>query len=143
MWSSFPIEKQAYDTYTRDLYEKFRTKFKLIGRYNVWPHGSHMYEIYPNETQAWVAKYGSRSYFVTSDPSAGDYTCECCKMNRDDMLCCHILKVFTYLDIDEIPAQYILRRWTPKAIPSAPPTNDSQHDELPAQSKKELRHANL
>src|SRR4051812_21177206 len=105
MWTSFPIEKQAYDTYTRDLYEKFHTEFKLIGRYNVRPHGSHMYEIYPNETQTWVAKYGSRSYFVTSDPSAGDYTCEYCKMDRDCMLCCHIL---TQLGINKIPAKYLL-----------------------------------
>ena len=80
---------------------------------------------------------------MTSDPAAGDYTCQCCRMDRDGMLCCHILKVFTYLGIDEIPAQYILRRWKPKAIPSAPPTNDGWPGELPAQSKEELRHANL
>ena len=141
MWSSYPIEKQAYGSYTRDLYEKFRDEFQLTTRYNVRPHGENLYEVYPN--QEWVAKYGSRGYFVTVEASAGDYRCDCCKIERDGMLCCHILKVFNQLGVDEIPAQYILRRWTPMAIPNAPPAVEEQPDEMPPQSKKELRHANL
>ena len=141
MWSSYPIEKQAYNSYTRDLYEKFRDEFQLTTRYNVRPHGEHLYELYPN--QEWVAKYGSRSYFVTVETSAGDYRCECCKFHRDGMLCCHILKVFNHLGVDEIPTQYIKRRWTPLAITDAPPAVEDKPDELPEQSKKELRHANL
>ena len=141
MWSSYPIEKQAYGSYTRDLYEKFRDEFQLTTRYNVRPHGENLYEVYPN--QEWVAKYGSRGYFVTVEASAGDYRCDCCKIERDDMLCCHILKVFNQLGVDEIPAHYILRRWTPMAIPNAPPAVEEQPDEMPPQSKKELRHANL
>ena len=141
MWSSYPIEKQAYGSYTRDLYEKFRDEFQLTTRYNVRPHGENLYEVYPN--QEWVAKYGSRGYFVSVEASAGDYRCDCCKIERDGMLCCHILKVFNQLCVDEIPAQYILRRWTPMAIPNAPPAVEEQPDEMPPQSKKELRHANL
>lgn len=111
MWSSYPIEKQAYDSYTRDFYEKFCDEFQLTARYNVRPHGENLYEVYAN--QEWVAKYGCRSYFVTVEAGAGDYRCDCCKIERDDMLCCHILKVFNQLGVHEIPAQYILRRWTP------------------------------
>src|SRR4051812_10370049 len=40
-------------------------------------------------------------------------------------------------------SQYILRRWTPMAIPNASPAVEEQPDEMPPQSKKEPRHANL
>lgn len=46
MWSSYPIEKQAYGSYTRDLYEKFCDEFQLTTRYNVRPHGENLYEVY-------------------------------------------------------------------------------------------------
>ncbi|KAE8814122.1 hypothetical protein D1007_08767 [Hordeum vulgare] len=101
MWPSYPIKKQAYDSYTRDLYGKFCDEFQLTGR------------------------------------------CDCCKIERDGMLCCHILKVFNQLGVDEIPAQYIIRRWTPLAISDAPPAVEDKPDELPPQLKIELRHANL
>ena len=78
-----PIEKQAYEAYTRDLYHKFREEFEMIGRYNVRPCGAHLYELEPN--REWVAKYGSRHYYVTVEIDAGNYTCECCKMNRDGL----------------------------------------------------------
>ncbi|KAI4982441.1 hypothetical protein ZWY2020_022933 [Hordeum vulgare] len=48
--------------------------------------------------------------------------------------------------LDEIvdeTTQYILRRWTPLAIFYASPAVEDKPDELPAQTKKELRHANL
>ena len=137
LWSSYPIEKQAYEAYTRDLYVKFRTEFALIARYNVRPHGSNLYEVYTN--QEWVAKNGSRSYYVTCEPRAEDYRCECCRMDRDGMICCHILKVFTQLGVNKIPEKYIIRRWTPLGIPDAPPAPDHEPDELPEQSKKEIR----
>ena len=96
LWSPFPIGKQAYKTYTRDLYKKFRNEFEMIGRYNVRPRGAHLYELEPN--QEWVAKYGDRQYFVSVESDAGNYTCECCKMDRDGILCCHILKVLPTLE---------------------------------------------
>ena len=42
LWSNFPIEKQAYKTYTRDLYRKFREEFELIGRYNAFLVGADL-----------------------------------------------------------------------------------------------------
>ncbi|XP_020195395.4 protein FAR1-RELATED SEQUENCE 5-like [Aegilops tauschii subsp. strangulata] len=57
LWSNFPIEKQAYKTYTRDLYRKFIEEFELIGRYNAFQVGADIFELRPN--QEFVAKYGS------------------------------------------------------------------------------------
>lgn len=65
-------------------------------------------------------------------------------MDRDGILCCHILKMFTHLGVDEIPERYILKRWTQAAVAgSAPPATAPQTDVMPPESQKQLRHANL
>ena len=64
-------------------------------------------------------------------------------MNKEDILCSHILKVFTHLGVDVIPERYMLRRWTPTAVPSAPGTGYEQPDEMPPQSKKQIRERNM
>ena len=65
-------------------------------------------------------------------------------MDRDGILCCHILKMFTHLGVDEIPERYILKRWTQAAVSgSAPPATAPQTDVMPPESQKQLRHANL
>ena len=141
LWSNFPIERQAYETYTRDLYRKFWEEFELIGRYNVFQVGADLFELRPN--QEFVAKYGSRNYLVQARVGEGSYLCECCKMDKDGMLCCHILKVFTHLGVNVIPERYMLRRWIPTAVPSAPGTGYEQPDEMPPQSKKQTRERNM
>ncbi|KAE8808610.1 hypothetical protein D1007_14676 [Hordeum vulgare] len=117
IWSNYSIEKEAYIAYTRDIYEKFRTDFELIGKYNVRPHGTHIYELYPYR-EDWVANYGPRSYFVTIEVYAEEYKYE-------------------------IPGKYILRRWTQHSIAGATPTVHAEPDEMPVASKKQLRHTNL
>nr|XP_020156347.2 protein FAR1-RELATED SEQUENCE 5-like [Aegilops tauschii subsp. strangulata] len=141
LWSNFPIEKQAYKTYTRDLYRKFREEFQLIGRYNAFQVGDDIFELKPN--QEFVAKYGSRNYLVQARVEEGSYLCESCKMDKDGILCCHILKVFTHIGVDVIPERYLLRRWTPTTVPSAPGTGYEQPDEMPPQSKKQIRERNM
>nr|XP_020188487.2 protein FAR1-RELATED SEQUENCE 5-like [Aegilops tauschii subsp. strangulata] len=141
LWSNFPIERQAYGTYTRDLYRKFIEEFVLIGRYNAFLVGAGLFELRPN--QEFVAKYGSQNYLVQARVGEGSYLCECCKIDKDGMLCCHILKVFTHLGVDVIPKRYMLRRWTPTVVPSAPGTGYEQTDEMPPQSKKQIRERNM
>lgn len=48
MWSQFPVEKQTYKTYTRDLYCKFRDEFLMIGHYNAFQIGVETFELRPN-----------------------------------------------------------------------------------------------
>ncbi|KQK19060.1 hypothetical protein BRADI_1g46212v3 [Brachypodium distachyon] len=109
------ILKQAFATYTRDIYVKFRDEFMLTGRYNVRPQQNDLYRLEPNMT--YCQFYGSRSYLVLTRVGNEEYSCECGKMKRDGLLCCHILKVFTHIGIDEIPGRYIMRRWTQNAVP--------------------------
>lgn len=41
-----------------------------------------------------------------------EFVCNCGKFERDGILCCHILRLFTQFDMLKIPDQYIVPRWT-------------------------------
>jgi hypothetical protein len=141
-WSMFPIERQALKVYCRDIYLRFRNEFELIGRYNVHPFGGNYYKLEPN--RPWCPKYGSRTYLVTANKDEGLYYCECSKMERDGIFCCHILKMLTHLGVDEIPDRYILKRWTQKAVSGyIPPAEEQQPDVMPSEAQKQVRHANM
>ncbi|CAL4902769.1 unnamed protein product [Urochloa decumbens] len=38
------------------------------------------------------------------------------QIDRDGILCCHIMKILTRLGVKTIPERYVLRRWTQKAV---------------------------
>ncbi|KAM0878004.1 hypothetical protein ACQ4PT_035148 [Festuca glaucescens] len=141
-WSPFPVEEHAFKVYCRDIYLRFQNEFELIGRYNVLPFGCNFYKLEPN--RGWCAKYGTRTYLVTANKEEGMYYCECSKMDMDGILCCHILKIFTHLGVDEIPERYILKRWTQGALSGyVPAAVAEQPDVMPPESQVQLRHANL
>ena len=73
-----------------------------------------------------------------------NYNCECCKFERDGMLCCHVLKIFTHVGVDSIPQRYILRRRTPVAADAAGMGHArGQNDVMPEESREHIRFANL
>jgi hypothetical protein len=50
---------------------------------------------------------------VETDIDNEIYNCQCCKFNKDGILCCHVLKVMTYLGtVRRIPEHYLLARWS-------------------------------
>jgi hypothetical protein len=125
----YPIEKHVLAIYTRDIYLRFRLEFELIGRYNVQVLAANMYYLVPNNLRCYP--YGGRSYIVNAN-GENNYNCECCKFQRDGLLCYHVLKVFTHIDVDMIPEKYIMRRWTQQAIVSDPmPTEPVLDDVMP------------
>jgi hypothetical protein len=138
--TTFPIEKHAMAVYTRDIFHRFMLEFGLIGRYDVQVIGTNMYELIPNNLRCYP--YGSRNYYVNG--SGGAYNCDCCKYQRDGILCCHVLKVFTHVGINAIPERFIMRRWTQQAVEYVPMhTGPVQDDVMPEQSRQKVRFANL
>ncbi|KAM0889705.1 hypothetical protein ACQ4PT_027520 [Festuca glaucescens] len=139
-WSPFPIEKHALAVYTRPVYHRFKLEFALIGCYNIQPQGNNFYQLVPNNEKCYP--YGARYYMVNAN--GGQFNCECCKYERDGLLCCHVLKVFTHIGVDAIPEQYILRRWTQGALETVvQPTIPAKDDVMPEESRQKLRFANL
>lgn len=88
IWSSYPIEKQALQIYTRDIYYRFRSEFEKIGRYNVRALQNDIYELYAN--RKYCCEYGTRTYKVPARVDEASYSCECCNFQKDGLLCCHI-----------------------------------------------------
>ncbi|KAI4969224.1 hypothetical protein ZWY2020_000138 [Hordeum vulgare] len=59
-----------------------------------------------------VPGYGNKSFKVHANVEEGFYMCECCKYERDGIVCCHILRIMVQLGVTTLPAAYILKRWT-------------------------------
>jgi hypothetical protein len=79
-------------------------------------------------TKGFVPGHGRRAYMVYADVNARNYAFECSKLKRDVILCCHILKIMTQLNIEKIPFSYLLSIWSNEAgvIATPPATNESQ-----------------
>ncbi|CAL5059438.1 unnamed protein product [Urochloa decumbens] len=113
LFSGYPIEEQACKFYTRKIYYKFQLELKLSTSYKITEVSGSTYTLTP--TKGYVFGYGMRDYMVFADVGAKIYACECSKMKRDGILCCHILKIMTQEYIEEIPAEYLLQRWSNEA----------------------------
>jgi hypothetical protein len=61
-----------------------------------------------------IKEYRTRRYLVQVNEKTEDYTCICCKFDKDGLLCSHILKVMLLLEVDKIPEKYFIDRWRKK-----------------------------
>ncbi|WVZ69554.1 hypothetical protein U9M48_018325, partial [Paspalum notatum var. saurae] len=115
-----PMEVQMKEAYTRKLFNMFQNELQLNSwsYYVVRVQGDELIDVVSYGTCP-DKLYGSRTVRVASNKLDGMYSCECCKFQRDGVLCCHILKVFDALAVHEIPARYILARWSVEKMDGA------------------------
>uniref|UniRef100_A0ACD5WU52 Uncharacterized protein n=1 Tax=Avena sativa TaxID=4498 RepID=A0ACD5WU52_AVESA len=110
VWGDFPMEAQMLRTYTLPIFRKFQLEMRKITSYNVRLIADDTYEVSPIVGS--VFGYGKRNYIVLVDLPQQLYKCECYKINRDSLLCCHAMKVMAYVGAVHImPEHYILPRW--------------------------------
>jgi hypothetical protein len=57
-------------------------------------------------------EYWREVFRVDVDRLEMKFKCECGKFERDGLLCCHVLRLFTQFDVPNIPNHYIVPRWT-------------------------------
>ncbi|XP_042035199.1 protein FAR-RED IMPAIRED RESPONSE 1-like [Salvia splendens] len=57
----------------------------------------------------------TKEHVVTYDSIGGSISCSCRKFEFSGILCSHSLKVLTFMNMDRIPDEYILKRWTKHA----------------------------
>jgi hypothetical protein len=150
LWGDFPMEKQILQTYTMPIYHRFQLELRKITSYNVRDIGvteqGSIHEVFP--IQGSVRGYGRRSYRVDADVANGIYNCECCKINRDGILCCHALKVMTHLGmVTKYPEHYILPRWCLPPPDIVAPRDERQErpvgQKLSRKDMRLLRYGNL
>lgn len=111
-WSRNLIERHAAKKYTRGIYLKFLTELVNATAFAVIEiEGDKTYDL--KRTFSYEKPEFSRKIFrVEVDRTTSEFKCFCGKFERDGVLCCHILRLFTQFDIDEIPERYIVKRWT-------------------------------
>ena len=110
MWCRTPIEKQMAKAYTRNIFFRFQWELKESMSYFCRPLQGYRYEL--SIMDGPVPHYGDRNYLVIANTDSGIFSCNCCKFERDGVLCCHVLKVMTQIGMRQIPEQYILKRWS-------------------------------
>ena len=85
-----------------------------------------------------------RNYFVKAVVTEGEYYCECCKFERDGIVCCHILKVMEMHTVKHLPRHFIRRRWTWDADealgPQTPNAVLAIHEDRPEATMDSVRH---
>ncbi|KAK1667254.1 hypothetical protein QYE76_055413 [Lolium multiflorum] len=150
LWGDFPMEKQILQTYTMPIYHRFQLELRKITSYNVRDIGvteqGSIHEVFP--IQGSVRGYGRRSYHVDADVANGIYNCECCKINRDGILCCHAMKVMSHLGmVTKYPEHYILPRWCLPPPDIVAPRDERQErhvgQKLSRKDMRLLRYGNL
>ncbi|KXG39183.1 hypothetical protein SORBI_3001G343700 [Sorghum bicolor] len=112
----YSIEQQAMEMYNRNIFSKFMKELRATttlsykeleqeGHYEVWEKTNQVYN-----------KHRQRRYIVITNLSQGreDYSCICCKFNKDGILCSHILKILVETEVRKIPDKYIIDRWRKK-----------------------------
>uniref|UniRef100_A0A0E0MEK3 SWIM-type domain-containing protein n=1 Tax=Oryza punctata TaxID=4537 RepID=A0A0E0MEK3_ORYPU len=141
MWGNYPMETKALKVYTTPIFNRFQKELIASTSYKLTRTSENMYLVELNG--GLVRNYGSKAFIVAANVLDRIYICECCKFERDDILCCHVLKVMTsdsVGQVSDIPEHYILPRWMMVKEPELPPvTSIGEQMQLLPESLKLIR----
>ncbi|XP_051221820.1 protein FAR1-RELATED SEQUENCE 5-like [Lolium perenne] len=122
-----------------------KLELRKITSYNARDCGGGVFEVFP--VQGTVYGYGRRTYVVDVDLENLMYNCQCCKFYKDGILCCHIMKVMSYIgEVREIPEHYTLPRWSlppPDIVPSIVEPVQRKTGKMSRKDMRLLRYGNL
>ncbi|XP_031131943.1 protein FAR1-RELATED SEQUENCE 3-like [Ipomoea triloba] len=103
-----PIKHQATTLYTTNMFYEFQTEL-WEGSFN------HHITARSNTRDEWtytVLEKGGKPFEVTRHKDVEKTDCMCMKFTRLSIFCRHVLLVFKTEEMEEIPGQYIVTRWT-------------------------------
>ncbi|KAL6653060.1 hypothetical protein ACP70R_011985 [Stipagrostis hirtigluma subsp. patula] len=108
-----PIERHAAEIYTTGLFLKFQKELLDSSAFNVSEKGNNIYTV-KKMLDYEEAEFPGDSFSVEVNMETKMFNCICSKFERDGILCCHVLRLFTQFGINMIPEHYIKQRWTMK-----------------------------
>ncbi|KAL5714945.1 hypothetical protein ACHQM5_016839 [Ranunculus cassubicifolius] len=98
--------KHARDIYTRNIFKKFRSMWLNVELFKV--------DVVASEPDTCIVKFkrgtGTDHWVVKLNPSTFQGECECHYFEFVGLPCAHLMKVFSRLDVDEIPEYFINKR---------------------------------
>ena len=113
-WCGNDMEVQAGKMYNRKIFYRFQKQLKFVSKLHVQEIDRNTrYEVYKSNLAA-SRDFRARRYIVLVDLQSENFTCICSKMNKDGILCSHVLRVLVHLNIQEIPGKYFIDRWKPR-----------------------------
>ncbi|KAF8690257.1 hypothetical protein HU200_041326 [Digitaria exilis] len=112
----YTIEKQAIELYNRIIYSRFANQLKQTENYKYKEiEEGRTFEVWYKSNK--IRKRGViRKYIVQIDLTKGaeEFSYICGKLNKDGIVCAHILKIIVEEEINEIPEKYYIERWSKK-----------------------------
>ncbi|XP_051211509.1 protein FAR1-RELATED SEQUENCE 5-like [Lolium perenne] len=126
--TEYYIERQAHELYNISIFRKFQRILNDVTRLQIREdEKGKIYWVFQAKNYP-IKEHRHRDYLVQVNLQNQDYSCICCKFDKDGLLCSHILKVMLQLQIDKIPEKYIIDRWRKRQkklfnLP-APPENE-------------------
>ncbi|RCV32830.1 hypothetical protein SETIT_7G034000v2 [Setaria italica] len=109
-----PIERHAAEIYTMGLFLKFQKELLDASAFNVFKKERDRIYMVKRMLDYEDSEFLHYTFSVEVDMKNKTFNCICLKFERDGILCCHVLRLFTQFGINEIPEHYIKQRWTKK-----------------------------
>ncbi|XP_073367383.1 protein FAR1-RELATED SEQUENCE 5-like [Aegilops tauschii subsp. strangulata] len=107
-WLGTELELQAAEKYNRAIFYIFQKVIKFASQLHVEEvEKNTRYEVYKKD-------FRIRRYVVIVDMHREDFACICGKFEKDGVVCSHILRVLTHLNLPVLPEKYYIDRWRPK-----------------------------
>ncbi|XP_037427532.1 protein FAR1-RELATED SEQUENCE 5-like [Triticum dicoccoides] len=145
-----PMERHMSKIYTGAIFNKFQEELKRASMYTAYRLDEHTFKVCSLMGMSYSEPEDpnkGRNYFIKASIDEGEYYCECCKFERDGIVCCHILKVMDMLAVTRMPRHFIRRRWTWDADELlGPQTSDTVlavHEDRPKATMEAVRHVVL
>lgn len=112
--TKYYIERQAHDLYNLAIFRKFQNILNDVTRLNIREQTKGQLFVLFQAPNYPIKEHRQRNYIVQVNLAREEYSCICCKFEKDGIFCSHILKVMVHLEVEKIPEKYIIERWRKK-----------------------------
>ncbi|KAE8804350.1 Protein FAR1-RELATED SEQUENCE 5 [Hordeum vulgare] len=109
--TSYNIERQAVAYYARNVFGKFQKQVTastglIINQDTDYQGHGAMFELKATSYE------NLKPYFVRVVMDEGLFECSCHYFEMNGLICAHIIRAMVHLNVQEIPQQYLLERWS-------------------------------
>jgi hypothetical protein len=112
--TKYYIERQAHELYNLAIFRKFQQTLKDVTRLHLRQQEEYKVYVVFQASNYVIKEHRQRNYIVQVNLEQEEYSCVCCKFEKDGILCSHILKVMLHLQVEQIPEKYTIERWRKK-----------------------------
>nr|XP_040259289.1 protein FAR1-RELATED SEQUENCE 5-like [Aegilops tauschii subsp. strangulata] len=113
-WARSELEIQAAKMYNRKIFYRFQKQIKFVLNLHVEEVERNVkYEVYKTPMLA-EKDFRTRRFVVIVNLQQQLFSCICGKFQKDGIVCCHVLRVLSHLNMSVLPEKYYIDRWRPK-----------------------------